>query len=196
MSPRKVRKENERERADGVSLSLCLCGSCIHTYMDVLRLTADRIRKINAAFVEKPEFSADLAVFLKSAVKWVSLWTLRMTSLVCCAKCGSYVGIFCSVGGLLRREAVSVAIQSCSCCFRAHTAKRAITRTRPSTICMPRTQPSLPTRSSNGPRMDTRASTTSTWLAPYCSTLHIVCFRVGPSFQLRAHDDDGFVCVV
>ncbi|TMW69322.1 hypothetical protein Poli38472_001478 [Pythium oligandrum] len=32
----------------------------------------DRIRKINAAFVTKPQFSADLAVFLKNAVKWSS----------------------------------------------------------------------------------------------------------------------------
>ncbi|RLN92842.1 hypothetical protein BBJ28_00014231 [Nothophytophthora sp. Chile5] len=29
-----------------------------------------RIRQINAAFVEKPQFSADLALFLKNAVKW------------------------------------------------------------------------------------------------------------------------------
>uniref|UniRef100_K3WSS6 Golgi to ER traffic protein 4 n=1 Tax=Globisporangium ultimum (strain ATCC 200006 / CBS 805.95 / DAOM BR144) TaxID=431595 RepID=K3WSS6_GLOUD len=35
--------------------------------------TKDRIRKINAAFVEKPQFSADLAVFLKNAVKWSSV---------------------------------------------------------------------------------------------------------------------------
>lgn len=34
-------------------------------------LAIDRIRQINEAFVAKPAFSADLAVFLKNAVKYV-----------------------------------------------------------------------------------------------------------------------------
>lgn len=99
-----------------------------------------RVRLVAAAFEPKPQFSADLAVFLKNAVKWSAAEGARKRGdpelQLLLARAYRTAGDF------------------------THAMKH---------FCTPRTRRSWPTRSSSGRRRDTRVNPTCTWLGPCCS---------------------------